>query len=223
MSATSPVEVVPADHAKMILSFLANGDADKATISYGVELVDGTLATLSSAVTAQVGAFAAEMLGALSDEWTFQSCVGRGSPADGGFVVEVTPLSVGTVTDEPACRNTAVLFEKQTQQAGRGKQGRMFLPGLVADIKVDRNGAIDPTILAGLVTAADDWHGAIVGGTEVVNVVLFHADYVRDPSVPYDPTEKFQTMMVNPNANTPTIVSGFLVDPVVATQRRRLR
>lgn len=219
----SPVEVVPTGHAKIVHKFTVTGGSAGKSISFGVAIPADDIAGLLAAAGAAHTSFEQEMIGAISDEWTLVSTEGRGSPVDGGFVVETGTPEVGTVTDPPLLSNSALLVEKSTSMAGRGKRGRMFIPGALAEGQVDASGNIDGAVLPGLVAAVEAWRVALVTHVAIDQVVLFHSDFIRDPAVAYDPDLVDQAMIANPDANNPSGVTAFLVDPVAATQRRRMR
>lgn len=98
-------------------------------------------------------------------------------------------------------QNTAVLFHKHTVT---GRSGRAFIPG-VLEVNLSTNGALDVTALGNWGVVASDLRVALLGVTGVD--ILAYQRKAGD-------TTPFTSAIE---------VTGFIVDPVVATQRRRLR
>ncbi len=117
------------------------------------------------------------------------------------------PINVaGSASWESPPPNTAVLVQKRTGRAGRNQRGRMYIPPtVVSETLVDTLGVIDNTKL-GLLNA--QWAG--------FRTSMVAADYT--PYLLHGGTKANPTV-----APPPTLVTSFLVEPLVATQRRRLR
>lgn len=98
--------------------------------------------------------------------------------------------------------NTAYLFRKQTAFAGRGQRGRLYLPGC-DETSVDADGRVTEGKQGGLQTAMNAFL-AIMGGLDV-EPTLLHTQ--PEEGSPLDPTP----------------INAITVQPLVATQRRRLR
>lgn len=93
--------------------------------------------------------------------------------------------------------NTAALVEKRTALGGRSGRGRMFIPGL-QESNVETGGEISLGLYSLFNASLAAWLADIE--TLATNMVLFH------------------------NASSdPTIVDSLDLDPLTATQRRRLR
>jgi len=125
------------------------------------------------------------------------------------FAVSMTP-HVGNVTTDAVPQNTATLVRKLTGVAGRGANGRFYIPG-VPEAEVDQAGVLTGAFVTNVQGDVDqiigDWAG-IAGGYEPV--VVHHTLVSPGPPPVYISA-----------ANT--VITSFLVDPMVATQRRRLR
>lgn len=96
--------------------------------------------------------------------------------------------------------NTAYLVKKNTALRGRENQGRFYLPG-VAESSVDSNGNLSSGTISGLGGELEDFRENVVsalGSGETI--VILHS-----------------------TSADPTPVQNFVLQPVVATQRRRLR
>lgn len=116
-------------------------------------------------------------------------------PVTGESVAFVT----GTGTGTPLTTNTAVLLKKITARGGRKGRGRMFIPGIgVSEIDVDEVGIIasgDVSALQGV------WGG-------------FFDDLSASPTLP---------VLLHSDGGPPDSITSVQIQPIVATQRRRLR
>lgn len=98
----------------------------------------------------------------------------------------------------------AALCKKVTGQPGRKARGRMYLPGISED-GVEPIGTLTSGYRDGWQTVMNTWKTACAAAH--FTPVIFH----NVNALPADPEDE------------PTIVTAFVVDNVVATQRRRLR
>jgi hypothetical protein len=96
-------------------------------------------------------------------------------------------------------QNCALLVRKNTGLAGRKGKGRMYIPAILAEGNVDAVGNIDAGTVAALQGHMNDFYGHLNDITNV-STALLHGD-----------------------GSDPTFITGFSVQPVIATQRRRLR
>lgn len=113
---------------------------------------------------------------------------------------EFLSLLAGTGAAGAMPPNCAVLIRKFTAAGGRRNRGRMFVPPVhPAETNVSPSGTIAGAQLTNLQT----WWGNVLTqmGVAGLPVVLFHSE------VPF----------------TPTPVTSFVVQSVIATQRRRMR
>lgn len=130
---------------------------------------------------------------------------------DGGYVLvgnDGGDLRYDVITSRPGAlggsaivQNTALLVRKNTGLGGRRNRGRMFLPGTPATF-------VSPT---GVITASH-----VTAAQTAVNLLmspaLFSAANV-DAAVLFHETPPF----------TPSVITSLDVQPLAATQRRRLR
>lgn len=110
----------------------------------------------------------------------------------------------GTASGAPLPQNTSILVRKSGLLAGRKHRGRMYIPG-VREANVNEVGLIDSTErtrIQGHVDALFDALENPVGGFNWLGAYILHS---------YG------------DATEPTAITAMQVDPVVATQRRRLR
>lgn len=94
--------------------------------------------------------------------------------------------------------NTSLLVRKVGEGIGRKNRGRMFLPAVVGEAESDGSGLVSPTLLTnintGLGALFTDYNGASA------DPVILHAD-----------------------GSVPTRITYLAAQPLLATQRRRLR
>lgn len=99
--------------------------------------------------------------------------------------------------------NQAVMVEKRTTLRGPRGRGRMFIPSIVTESEVDSFGMIAQAQFDAIQADAATFL-ADLATADVPMVLLHNSEGVSPPPAP-------------------TVVSSLLVDPQVATQRRRLR
>lgn len=113
-------------------------------------------------------------------------------------VAEKLVSSPGSETANTLPPNSAVLISMSSGLTGRSNRGRVYLPGCLYDDTVADGGQLDLTSLANL---QDSWDAleVILDGL-AASFVILHSD-----------------------SSDPTPVTASVVQPLVATQRRRLR
>lgn len=109
---------------------------------------------------------------------------------------------VGPNATARAPQNCALLVQKRSALGGRANRGRMFVPGVLPEGNVNDQGMITAGTLASMQAAFDgllsDISGAMTGAVD--GMVVLHE-----------------------SALDPTPVTSLVVQPLIATQRRRLR
>ncbi len=101
-------------------------------------------------------------------------------------------------------QNCAFLLHKRSGLGGRKNRGRMYLPG-VNEALVDDKGLMSTTAINGVNAAAAATLADIIAIEGVERMVILH------------------TQPLGPVGTVPTPVTTLLLDPVLGTQRRRLR
>lgn len=187
--------IIPVGYAHVQHFFGGAGLPNGAAITYGVS---GFGETDPEAVALQMHL---DLSTNWSSQWSSQirleeTRVKFGPNATGPFGSHVEQVA-GTGNTAMAPNNTALLIEKRTQLGGRSGRGRLYMPGLVESV-VGPAGDIDPASLAIYQTTAEAWLVDIE--TTQTGMFLFHAA-----------------------SSDPTRVTSLTVDPVAATQRRRMR
>lgn len=116
--------------------------------------------------------------------------------------LEATFSVQGTQGASGAPQNTATLIKKTSAGGGIRNRGRMFVPGVPEGV-VNSIGVFSSAALAQFQASVDDLFevGASAGTNTQQDPVLFHE---TGPDIP-------------------TVLTNLIVDPRVATQRRRLR
>jgi len=129
--------------------------------------------------------------------------ISQGADADDTTGMALGDTAGGSAST-PLPQNCAFLVQKFTGLAGRHNQGRMYWP-TPAEGEVNAIGEILPTVLGGFNTALLNYLNAIKNTTGVGEMVLLHTP--------------------RPGVLTPipTIVNQLILDPVIATQRGRMR
>ncbi len=201
--------VVPQHFGSVVHSMRWTGDAEPLAVTIGVASADAaTLADVETIADRFAQAFVDNMLPAMSaiveliqTEVTFQLAA---LPAD-------PVVAVSTITDSGAGagnvlpQNSAFLIHKRTTHGGRGGRGRWYLPG-VTEGESDDTGNVTGAHMTALNVALAAY---LVDTTSVVPIesaaVLLH----NDPGA-------FA-------AEDPFVLTAMVCDPVIATQRRRLR
>lgn len=114
------------------------------------------------------------------------------------FTYEYEDPTAGTNTLALAPPNVTLLVKKSTNGAGRKNRGRMYPPGLCYETTYDETG----TMTIGSLNDYQDAFDAFLEGLSLsaAEMVVLHND-----------------------ETAPTVVQNLVVDPVAATQRRRLR
>ena len=130
-------------------------------------------------------------------------------PNDTGATAEI-PCSVpGAVSGDQMAPNCAYLIKKYSDLGGRRGRGRMYVPGC-DEGQVANDGSLDPTFQSNFQDNVNDfWTSLDENG---IPAQLLHADSLDENGDPIPDT-----------APSPTPVTAFVVDRLIATQRRRLR
>lgn len=198
--------VIPPGFGQASFEFSNAGDPESWYMTLGVDLDADTTPWIDSA-DSLVSAMAQTISLGMSTSTTFVGvhlAVGQ----DGGPPLRVFSSSgvTGSSASDKLPQNSAVLIQKNTARAGRTGRGRMYVPNWIDEGKVDNVGRINTTERSALQTIMQDFYGELTNPVTTVPVppVLLHNGGV-------------------PGGTTPTPIISFTVDPVIATQRRRLR
>lgn len=141
--------------------------------------------------------WATNVMPELSNTITLDTVTVKLGPDDVGPTGISTPNQAGGSSGTQAPSNVTYLIKKVTAVGGRQGRGRLYLPG-VTEASVGGDGVIDSNKVDDLQDAFDDVLSGMAGAD--LPAVLLHSDN----TVPYQ-------------------LTGFQVQPLAATQRRRMR
>lgn len=189
---------------------LLAGDSEEMNVTFGFEVVtppfDQTKADL---VSVEVGDF---LQAIMSSAYSYMGARFSIGDASGDIIFDsIDGVGPGIQGPNATPQNTALLFRKTTASGGRRNRGRMFVPGLVEG-SVGNTGVISTADAPAYQTAADELFDNLV--TLECPMVILH------PAVPGRPMKPATDALA---AATPTPVTALQLQPVAATQRRRLR
>jgi hypothetical protein len=129
-----------------------------------------------------------------STHLTPTSLIGRSSTTE----VTIPLVITGSSTDPMPSPGVALLVQKRTGLSGRANRGRSYWPGIISEARVDDSGQISSDTLASLVEAFEAFKLAMAEGPG--GLAIFHSD-----------------------GSAGTVVTSYIPQGTVATQRRRLR
>jgi hypothetical protein len=197
--------VIPAGHAQVIHSLSLVGDKERMAVTYGVELVGGTPQSLSGVAESLHNVFDLHPNGIPNSAYALESTEVRAGTAAGtvGGLGEFVQKKQSRGTAAPLPQNCAVLVHKRSGLPGRRARGRLYLPGISEGV-VSAAGVIETATVSSFQGIFNQWITALVAVTTVERMVLLHSPGVS-PIIP------------------PTPVVNLVMDPVIATMRRRLR
>lgn len=197
---------IPTGFINCHFKFQQSGVAHPSTFAIGFDATafSGNLDTFATAIaSAWIGAYG---LANILDSYVFLGVKLYLGPGDPFLVGEDIRSNQGTASGAPLTSNTTLLLKKTTGVAGVRYRGRMYSPALqVAETGVTGYGTIDATTRTNTQARYDLAFAAMQAVTGVGPYVLFHA-----------PSEDSATP-------PPTVISSLILEPVVATQRRRMR
>lgn len=135
----------------------------------------------------------------ISNQYTYVSLIGQEMTGTGILSAERPANIVGTHSMQPPPPNVSWVVQKRTASGGRANRGRMFVPpARMGETTVNAAGVIDAATVA---AEQADWDAFLLAmSADDYPLVLFHSD--GSPS---------------------TLINSLVVEPRVATQRRRLR
>lgn len=208
---------IPPGYGHVIHSLKLDTDAQPMAVTFGVKISPAvTTTTLAQDVTdACATIFHDDVLPHFSSHYSLLQTemhyrFETDLPTDPTRVAVGALSGAGGSSDQPAPQNCAILIHKRTSHAGRRGRGRLYLPGPL-EASVDQAGVIQPSpYLASLQTMANTWNSDIDGVADLDgHMWLLHS---TTPAIPV-PTD----------LPVPYEVTSLIVDPIIATQRRRLR
>lgn len=200
--------VIPPGYAQASIQIRMDGDPDPWYITHGVDLTANT-ESYQFVASKIVGAWTQNILAQLPTTARVsgvQLQVGQDGPDN---LTLFFPYDIaGGSTGDKLPQNCAALVTKVTERPGRTGKGRLFIPSLLLDSVVNNIGVISGAALSALQGDLDlilpYLETPEPGNDAVVSMVLLHNAGV-------------------PGGTMPTPVTDLVLQPVIATQRRRLR
>lgn len=195
---------IPVGYYEATLIWQRSGSVRPSTVGLGLEDdVPGNRSpvTVADAVYAAATNLASIAPGVvMSTSYSFLGVSVSRMTEEGPLVGEKLTTIIGTGTETVMPPNCAVLVNKVTGLGGRRNRGRFFVPPYYPpEGSVDSNGVLNPTAVT---TVRDRWVDFLTRlGTAGLVPVMFH----------------------NTAPFLPTPIVGIAVNPLIATQRRRLR
>lgn len=192
----------PAGYAECSYSFTQAGLIRPAFITFGVDPSETAIDLIATAV--QAAFTAAGSLNTVMDSSVqmVNTRVSLGTETAEDLVYNLpSAIAGGGGTTGSLPPNCAVLIRKVTARGGRRGRGRVYVPWAINETAVDEVGIIAGAAVTTLQNAANAWRAALV--TQNVPMVVLH----------------------NPGltaTGAPDVVTSLRVDPLIATQRRRL-
>lgn len=199
--------VIPPGFAEVGIQFKHNSDPDPWYITFGIDTGEytGSLALMANACGVRwmdtVGVFLSSDVRCSGVRLT----AGQDGPDNLTIFV---PLEIqGPASYDMLPQNCALLVQKQTPQPGRKGKGRMYLPGILQEAKVNAVGGVNGDFLSDVQAQLDAF-------LEVMNV--------GEPGL--DPLPMY-LLHNNYGAGTPlpSSITALVGQSTIATQRRRLR
>jgi hypothetical protein len=198
--------LIPAGYAQILHSFSLVGDPERLACTYGLKLNSAGDVSLQATLQYLHTQFHQAYSSRFNTDYALEETSARyatgETAAPQGIEVYVEKKAF-TGAPAPLPQNCATLIRKRTGLAGRRRQGRMYLPA-------PYEGGVGPTglIVAGdfnlLQTASNTFLAAVNSSINSEGMVILHSSGISAAPVP-------------------TPVTQLVVDPVIATQRRRLR
>ncbi len=198
-------QILPAGFGEVLHSLILSGDPEPMAITYGVAFDAAAPADAQDTVEDLHAAAASTLLSIVHSSYTLQQTelrfvVGELGPVQ--IAITVNPIQAGG-TAAPLPQNSAALVHKRSTTAGRRNRGRFYLPGL-GEGAVDGTGRINATDLAFQQNLVNNFLAGVRAAGSILDMVILHSSGISA-------------------APAPTTVQTLNVDPVIATQRRRLR
>jgi hypothetical protein len=198
--------IIPAGYGNILIPMKHAGTPRPAAITVGAALPELTFIT-----DTYCDAVLAEWQTAFGSQTDSHLTVGpikvQVGESDGtSYTVEGESTYTGTSSADKLPSNCAVIVEKVTARGGRRGRGRVYMPWWINEGNVDETGNIPLASRTPIKTAWDTFAAAMTAGPGAFTaspLVLLHS--AGSTAVP-----------------DPDPITGFVVDPIIGSQRRRL-
>lgn len=202
--------IIPPGFAQAVCVFQLIADPEPIVVTFGVDVSDAAGDNLGAA-NGVWAAFSNVSLRNLASNVYVWDHVDLYVGQDGGGTLpyrSANSTAAGTTSETMLPQNSAYLIEKHTGAPGRRNKGRMFWPA-IGEARVDHLGNVAGATVTALQAAMTGLLTNLSGGSSGV--------YPNTPMVLLHSTPKVGV------AGPPTLVTSLVVDPVISTQRQRLR
>jgi hypothetical protein len=194
--------IIPTGYLQANFRFTGVAAPNGAEVTLGFEIADFVSPTPDGVANALADAWSPTMMEWVSSELTFSECYVKFGPNDTGPSGTAQRAVPGVNAATAAPPNVSVLHHKTTNLGGRRGRGRFYLPG-IPEAFITGSGMLSGASFNLYQVAVDDFDAA--SRTTGLIPALLHADSPLSATPP------------------PTEVNAYVVDPLVATQRDRLR
>lgn len=188
---------IPEGFANVIIPALHTSGTRPAAVTFGVRN-DASLLLPGTVADVIWTAFDAEVRPLLDDQVTWGPIHVQLGVAGGILSGDGADSSVGGASIDSVSSNTAVLVRKASLVPGRRGRGRYFWPWAAADNVVSELGIWGSASVANFQSGQEDFLDALTAAD--LPMVILHS-----------------------GAGTPALVSSLSTQPLLATQRRRMR
>jgi hypothetical protein len=187
--------IIPLGYAHVQHFFGGTGLPNGAAVTYGIAGF-GASSAYDAALQLHLD-FGTNWLPQLSNTARLEKTRVKYGPNATGPFAEYAENIVGGTSGTQMPPNVALLVEKKTAVGGKSGAGRLYIPG-IPEAVAGADGAIAPANMTAFQTVANAWLADIE--TTFTGMVLLHSA-----------------------SSDPTAVTNLVIDPLAATQRRRLR
>lgn len=136
----------------------------------------------------------------MDSQVTFRSTLAYQGPTPSSTAGVKNDTATGSTSNAKAPANVALLIHKQTALIGRRNRGRMYIPYVLNETTIDEVGNVLPASVTSFTNQAQ----GLVTALETVDVPMYLAHS-------------------SPGLGSPEKVTAAYADPVIGTQRRRVR
>lgn len=195
----------PVGYAHFLIEIDLDNDEDAFAVTHGLQ-TDLASASAVEHCNKVMSAFGGAWDQVLSNNAQVSRAIGYfGQDGTDDLIVESDLVAIpGTSAGAKLPQNCAALVKKRTGLGGRKNRGRVYIPNVLNEAEVSDTGVITGSTVVNFQTYADQWFvnvtGTVGGLYPATPMVILHRD-----------------------GSAPTAVTQLVMDPVLATQRRRLR
>lgn len=201
--------VIPQDFAQVIYSLRFDTDPQLQAVTFGVGIDTGTPPTDATALAVTMSAlFNTHLMPPMwsgithvNTEVKWQNAATPAPP-----VIGATPSATagGNSASTVLPQNSAFLVHKRTPYAGHRGRGRIYIPG-VPEAAVDNVGNVGSATLSAWNTPLASFVAAVTAESTLTGLVVLHSTSIHSTTP------------------APYYITSLSMDPLLATQRRRLR